>query len=598
MSVFQEPLSETIWELKYRYRQDNILIDQTIQDTWLRVAKAIAKAEQPANRSYWQKEFYRILEDFYFLPGGRILAGAGTKHHVTLFNCFVMPVTDSLASIFDALKEGALTLQQGGGVGYDFSTLRPKGYPTQQTGAVASGPVSFMRIWNAMCATMQSTGARRGAMMGMLRCDHPDIEEFIAAKSDEKELRHFNVSVIVTDEFIDAAKKNEEWQLVFPTDEPHRDVIYRRWSGSAEKVACHVVKKIKARELWENIIHAAYQYAEPGVVFEDTVNRLNNLWYSEWISATNPCGEIPLPAYGACDLGALNLTKFVSHPYSAKANMDWQRLEKVTAIAARFLDNVIDVSRYPLAKQKKHAFATRRIGLGISGLADALVMMNMRYGSRDALQFAARVMKTVSETSWRVSIELAKERGVFPLYSPEKYLQGNFVKRLAPDIFSDLKKWGVRNSHHNTIAPTGTISLLANNISNGIEPVFSPRYERTLHAANGEQVKHLVKDYALRLWQAEPRESTLPPAWADTQILMPIDHLQMQAAMQPFIDNAISKTINVPVDFPFEQLVAVYMQAFELGLKGCTVFRPNPVTGSILQHAQEDDETDRCCQYL
>lgn len=597
MTYFQEPISEKVWDIKYRYRREKLL-DLTIEDTWRRVAKAAAKAEVPANRVHWQTEFYSILEHFQFLPGGRILAGAGTQHDVTLFNCFVMPVGDSLKSIFDALKEGALTLQEGGGVGYDFSSLRPSGFPVKHTGTTASGPVSFMRIWNAMCGTMLSTGARRGAMMGILRCDHPDIEEFIVAKSDPHELRHFNVSVLVTDDFMHAVKNNLEWDLVFPADENETsDIIYRRWSGSADKVRCKIVKRVSARTLWQKIIKSAYDYAEPGVIFEDTINRQNNLWYREWISATNPCGEIPLPSYGACNLGAINLTQFVMQPYSSAASIAWDKLKKTTVIATRFLDNVIDISRYPLKSQKQEAYATRRIGLGITGLANLFVMLGVRYGSQESLQLAHEVMKVIAETTWLTSIELAKERGSFPLFDKEKYLQGNFVQGLAKEIQQEIAQHGIRNSHHNTIAPTGTISLLANNASNGIEPIFSSSYERIVRSADGSAHSFAVTDYALRLWRTLQQENKLPQAWVDSQSLEPQDHLQMQAAVQPFIDNAISKTINIPVDFPFEKLTEVYTQAYELGLKGCTIFRPNPVTGSILTIVPPDEETDRCCQF-
>lgn len=606
MTIFQEPISETIWDIKYRYRLDKI-IDHTIEDTWQRVAKSVAKAESPANRSPWQKQFYQILENFQFLPGGRILAGSGTKHTVTLFNCFVMPVTDSIGSIFDSLKEGALTLQEGGGVGYDFSTLRPAGFEVKHTGSHSSGPVSFMRIWNAMCATMQSTGARRGAMMGILRCDHPDIEEFITAKSDPHELRHFNVSVLVTDEFMQAIKENRDWELVFPYVTPIADavipsvsegspVIYRHWIGSSEKVACRIVKRVKARDLWKKIIKSAYDYAEPGVIFEDTINRTNNLWYREWISATNPCGEIPLPNYGACNLGSINLTQCVVNPYAENASVDWEKIKKISTIATRFLDNVIDVSRYPLKKQKQESFATRRIGLGFTGLADMFVMLGIRYGSDESLKLAGRVMKLIADTTWLTSIELAKERGPFPFFEKEKYLQGQFVQRTSSEIQQGIAEFGIRNSHHNTIAPTGTISLLANNVSNGVEPVFSSSYERTVRSVDGQLTTFSVTDYALRLWRKTQGQNNLPPAWTDTHSLSPHDHLQIQAAVQPFIDNAISKTINIPVDYPFEKLSEVYTQAFELGLKGCTVFRPNLITGSVLKATPPEDESDRCCQ--
>ena len=599
MTVFQEPIAEVIWDLKYRYRKQNKIIDHSIESTWLRIAKAVAKAEPLPQRSMWQKNFYDILENFQFLPGGRIIAGAGTKHTVTLFNCFVMPVSDSLTSIFNALKEGALTLQEGGGVGYDFSTLRPHGFPVAHAGAVASGPISFMRIWNSMCATMQSTGARRGAMMGVLRCDHPDIEEFITAKSDPHELRHFNVSVLVSDAFMQAVKNNSEWELIFPIEESDdlTDVVYRKWSGSHEKIPCRIVRCINARDLWQKIIRSAYDYAEPGVIFEDTINNQNNLWYHEWISATNPCGEIPLPAYGACNLGAINLTTFVINPYSENASLDWGKIRETTAIATRFLDNVIDVSRYPLKMQKHQAHATRRIGLGLTGLADMFVMLGVSYGSDASLKLAARVMKLISETTWHVSIELAKERGSFLFFEKEKYLQGSFVKTLPIEIREDIAKFGIRNSHHNTIAPTGTISLLANNVSNGIEPIFSASYDRTVRNPEGELMKFSVMDYALRIWKNNHTEN-LPPAWVDSQSLAPEQHLQIQAAVQPYIDNAISKTINIPENFPFERLMEVYSQAYALGLKGCTVFRPNQVTGSVLTATDPNDATDRCCQFL
>lgn len=594
MKTFQQPICEKIWDIKYRYRRKKI-VDASIQATWRRVAKAVAKAEILENRSYWEEQFYSVLNDFRFLPGGRILAGAGTQHKVTLFNCFVMPIEDSLTKIFESLKAGALTLQEGGGVGYDFSTLRPFGFPVEQSGSTASGPISFMKIWNAMCATMQSTGSRRGAMMGLLRCDHPDIEEFIVAKSDPHELRHFNVSVLVTDEFMQAVKNNSDWELVFPTKKAEPDVIYRRWSGSHQKVPCRVIKRVNAQALWQRIIQFAYDYAEPGVVFEDTINRQNNLWYCEWISATNPCGEIPLPAYGACNLGAINLTQFVQNPFSEHAQLDWDNLKKTTTIATRFLDNVIEVSRYPLRAQKEQAHATRRIGLGFTGLADMFIMLGVRYGTPQSLTLAANIMKCISEATWETSIALAKERGVFPLFEANKYLQGEFVKQLPESVRHAIQQYGVRNSHHNTIAPTGTISLLANNISNGLEPVFSSRYQRSVRSPDGELLKFMVEDYVFHYWKTLHSNADLPPAWVDSQSLHPDDHLRIQAAVQPYIDNSISKTINLPENFPFEKLNAVYTQAYELGLKGCTIFRPNPITGSVLSLPPED-ESDKCCQ--
>lgn len=595
MTLFNEMISEKVWDIKYRYRFQNKIIDQTIEDTWRRVARAIAKAETVSDRKLWEKNFYDALENFSFLPGGRIIAGAGTQHAVTLFNCFVMPVSDSLPGIFDSLKEGALTLQQGGGIGYDFSALRPGGYPTQHTGAVASGPVSFMRIWNAMCATMLSTGARRGAMMGILRCDHPDIEEFIHAKSDPRELRHFNVSVLVTNDFMRAVKENRDWELVFPTTETGKKTIKRRWSGSAEKVNCEVVSSLSARELWNKIISSAYNYAEPGVIFEDTINQQNNLWYEEWISATNPCGEIPLPAYGACNLGAINLAQCVKYPFMKNAAADWHKIEELTTVATRFLDNVVDVSHYPIKNQKIHVKHTRRIGVGITGLADFFLMLNMRYGSDESKILSAKLMKRICEVTWTTSAELAKKRGNFPGFNRKKYLQSNFVKHLPLAIRRLIEKKGMRNSHHNTIAPTGTISLLANNVSNGIEPFFSSAYERTIRTAEGTLEKFSIAHYALRLWRKNFSNDSMPPAWVDSHQLKPEDHLNIQAAFQPYIDNSISKTINLPENFPFEKLTDIYSRAFELGLKGCTIYRPNPVTGSVLT-LPPDEDTDRCCQ--
>lgn len=594
MAIFQESISEFVWDNKYRYRLADRIIDQTIEDTWSRVARAVAKAEPIKQRKLWEKQFLELVTDFKFLPGGRILAGSGTQHKVTLLNCFVMNIAeDSLHGIFNALKEGALTLQQGGGVGYDFSVLRPSGERVETTGSVASGPISFMRIWDSMSATMQSCGARRGAMMGTLRCDHPDIEAFIREKSDPTQLRQFNISVIVTDEFMKAVEENADWALVFPVNVPKEsdDVVYRRWSGSRELLPCRVFRYVKARELWKSIIQSAYRCAEPGVIFEDTINRFNPLWYHEWISTTNPCGEIPLPAYGACNLGSINLTEFIINPYSSSARIDWQQLENTTACATRFLDNVISVSNYPLKAQQKEALASRRIGLGFTGLADALIMIGIRYGSAESLAITREIMQKISHVTWQASIDLAREKNIFPCFDKNKYLQGEFVKQLPAAIFSALKRFGVRNSHHNAIAPTGTISLLANNISNGIEPVFSERYKRNVRLLNGDIKTFNVTDYALHLWQQQKNAAPLPPGWIDTQALLPADHLNILAAVQPFVDNAISKTINVPENFPFAKLQEIYSQAYRLGLKGCTIFRPNPITGSVLS----TEDVDKCC---
>lgn len=595
--IIKEPISQTIWDLKYRYRYRGKIIDQKIDDTWRRVAKAVAKAEKLPEQRLWERRFYEILQNFRFLPGGRILAGAGTSHSVTLCNCFVMDIAeDSIPGIFSALAEGALTLQQGGGVGYDFSVLRPAGDLVKKKGLTASGPVSFMRIWDTTCNVLLSTGARRGAMMGVLRCDHPDIEAFIAAKAERNELRHFNVSVLVSDEFMQAVQKNANWALVFPTDEPEaKDTILCEWGGEAN-VPCRLYKTIPARELWERIIRSAYDYAEPGVLFIDTINRFNNLWYREYIHATNPCGEIPLPAYGACNLGSINLTQFVEAPFTEKAKLNWVSIEETVRIATRFQDNVIDISHYPLKAQLRQSQGTRRIGLGITGLADALVMLGICYGSTQSIALAKELMGCIAKATWETSIELAKEKGAFPFYKSD-YVQSQFVQTLAPEIQRAIAANGIRNSHHNTIAPAGTISLLANNVTNGIEPIFRPQYLRHVRNENNELLSFNVQNYALGIWREFQKDEAMPPAWIDTETLLPQAHLAIQAAMQPYIDNAISKTINLPGDFPFSQLSEVYTEAYHLGLKGCTVFRPNPITGSILEESHEPASVDHCCQY-
>ena len=588
---FSMEISRHIWRTRYRFAGE-----ASIGDSWRRVARAIAAAEA-RDHDRWAQRFYQLLEDFRFLPGGRILAGAGTGHRVTLFNCFVMgEIADDLTSIFEALKEGALTMQHGGGVGYDFSTLRPAGTVAAASGSIASGPVSFMRIWDAMCATMLSTGARRGAMMATLRCDHPDIETFVDVKRDPAALRHFNLSVLISDEFMRAVAEDQDWTLLFPlhADEPAGEaILLRRWSGMAQPVACRIVRTVRARALWQRILHAAYDTAEPGVLFVDAINRDNTLADRETISATNPCGEIPLPPYGACDLGSLNLSAFVTAAFSADARLDLDALADAARLAVRFLDNVIDVSRYPLPAQARQAHNTRRIGLGITGLADTLVLLGLRYDSEEARTLAARIMRTLRDAAYRASIELAAEKGTFPAFDGAAFLASGFASRLPPDIREAIAAQGIRNSHLLAIAPTGTISLLANNLSSGIEPVFAAEAERRVLDSDGNYRTHRVVDAACQLWRQQGGRG-LPPAWVEAQQLDPLAHLGMQAALQPYVDNAISKTINVAADIPFERFEDLYRRAHALGLKGCTVFRPNPVTGAILSQPPAADQV-RCC---
>lgn len=577
--LFSCDISRHIWDTKYRYRDAGSVRDATVEDTWRRLARSLAGVES-ADRALWEQRFYSALDDFRFLPGGRILAGAGTGHRVTLFNCFVMGrVEDSMDGIFDALKEGALTMQQGGGVGYDFSTLRPAGAPAMGVGVTASGPVSFMHIWDAMCATILSTGARRGAMMATLRCDHPDIFEFVRAKRDPARLRHFNLSVLVTDSFMQAVKEDRDWPLVFP---------------AAGEVGSRVYRVVRARGLWNEIMAATYDYAEPGVLFIDRINALNNLWYAETLAATNPCGEIPLPAYGACNLGSLNLTRFIRAPFSALAELDFAALEETTALATRMLDNVCDLSRFPLEKQAQAAHSTRRIGLGMTGLGDALIMLGLRYDSGESLQAAAAIMQRICETAYRTSIELAREKGCFPLLDREKHLQSAFISHLSQDIRTGIAQHGMRNSHLTAIAPTGTISLLANNVSSGLEPVYHNEYRRRIHEADGQMHEYAVIDHAYALYRkSHGPDAPLTPAFVTAEEISPYRHLDMQAALQPWVDNAISKTINVPANYAFEQFQSIYQYAHDKGLKGCTTYRPNPITGQVL--LEEPDAASHCC---
>lgn len=594
-AYFTAPVARHIWDAKYRHREGVVVCDATIADSWRRIAHALAAADSDAEM--WQARFYAILQDFKFLPGGRIQAGAGTAHKVTLFNCFVMgAISDSMDGIFDALKEGAVTMQQGGGVGYDFSTLRPRGAQAYSVGSVASGPVSFMRIWDSMCATILSTGARRGAMMGTLRCDHPDIEEFIVAKQERTQLRHFNISVLVSDAFMAAVQADADWPLLFPAGmQGDGEVLLRRWPGHAEPVPCKIHKRIRARELWEQIMRANYACAEPGVLFIDRINRRNNLYYCELISATNPCGEVPLPPYGACNLGSINLTQFIREPFTRQARLDLEAIAATAAVAVRLLDNVIDVSLFPLPSQAAQAHGSRRIGLGFSGLADALLLLGIRYGSEASLQLAQTVMQCICHAAYRASIELAREKGAFPLFEREKYLAGEFVRTLPADIRNGIAQFGIRNSHLTAIAPTGTISLLANNISSGLEPVFDSEFTRRVLEADGGYAQYQVVDYAVARWRAAGNTAALPPAFINANGLAPAAHLAMQAAIQPHVDQAISKTINVPADYAYTAFRELYQLAYAQGLKGCTTFRPNAVTGEILRGTEAEQAATHCC---
>jgi ribonucleoside-diphosphate reductase alpha chain len=569
-----DPISGEIWDMKYRFKEaDGELHDQTLEDTWRRVAKAVAQAEAPALRPAWEAKFYDALSSHVFLPAGRILAGAGTGRSVTLFNCFVMgTLDDSMQGIFSGLKEAALTLQQGGGIGHDFSTLRPKGAPVKGVGADASGPLSFMDVWDAMCKTIMSAGARRGAMMATMRCDHPDIEDFIQAKRDPGRLRNFNLSVLVTDAFMQAVKDDASWPLIF--------------GGK-------IYKTISAAALWDQIMRSTYDYAEPGVIFIDRINGMNNLAYCETIHCTNPCGEQPLPSYGACLLGSINLARLVLRPFERDASLDEREYERAIAVAVRFLDNVVDISNYPLPEQQREAFNKRRIGLGLTGLADALAMLGLGYGSEEAAGVAGRWAEILKTKSYETSVGLAAEKGSFPLFKTKEYLKGGHAKSLPQGIRKAIEQKGLRNGLLTSIAPTGTISLFAGNVSSGIEPIFSVSYQRKVRLASGEREEHRVSDYAARLWWSiKGEEAPLPQAFVTVNDLTPHDHLVMQAAVQAHIDSSISKTVNVPEDFAFDDFKKVYLEAHDMGLKGCTTFRPNAVTGSVLSVSDSTPPTD------
>jgi len=562
-------ISQQIWDMKYRLKTlDGQPVDKTIEDSWRRVANALAEAEAEGARSQWAERFYQALSGFQYLPAGRILAGAGTERSVTLFNCFVMgTIPDDMGGIFTHLREAALTMQQGGGIGYDFSTLRPRGAPVKGVGADASGPLSFMDVWDAMCRTIMSAGHRRGAMMATLRCDHPDIEAFIEAKQTAGRLRMFNLSVLVSDTFMKAVREDASWELSF--------------GGTTYRV-------LRARELWDKIMRATYAYAEPGVIFIDRINRRNNLHYCEMINATNPCGEQPLPPYGACLLGSINLAVLVRDPFEVAARLDMQALADLTRDAVRMMDNVVDLSRFPLPQQAEEAKAKRRIGLGVTGLADALIMCGQRYGSSGAVALTEQWLAALRKAAYGASIDLAAEKGTFPLFDRDKYLAGESIQELDAELKEGIARHGIRNSLLTSIAPTGTISLFADNVSSGLEPVFSFKYSRNILMPDGSRSQEEVTDYAYRLFRRLKGENApLPDSFVDAQSLSPGDHVVMQAAVQKYIDSSISKTINVPADLGFEAFKNVYLQAYELGCKGCTTYRPNEVTGAVLEVKQQ-----------
>jgi ribonucleoside-diphosphate reductase alpha chain len=585
-----DSLSDWVWQTRYR-RHGSGISESDINATWDRVAYALA-AKESGYRAEWQKRFRDVLNDFVFLPGGRILANAGV-HGESLFNCFVMDSPrDKVETVFQALQESMQTIDAGGGIGCDFSTIRPALRGGDNSVHASSGPVAFMQVWDSACAATSDNSIRPGAMMATLRDDHPDIEAFIDAKRVSGTLQHFNLSVLVSDAFMQAVEADALWPLMFPvSDQPQPadvEICERQWSGSNAKVPCAVVKQIRARSLWERLMRAAYDVAEPGVIFIDRVRKMNNLAYCEQISATNPCGEIPLPAYGGCNLGSLNLTKFVREPFTPNAHMDCPGIASATVVAVRMLDNVYDVSAFPLAQQTQVAMQSRRIGLGITGLGSALIMLGLRYGDEASLQIATKIMRLISHTAYRASVILARERGSFPALSLEQYCASGFVSTLPHDIHALITKYGIRGSHLTAVAPAGSISLLAGNVSSGIEPVFAFSTKRDVRTPEGRSRSFAVEDYASKLFhQLHGRKAKRTAVFVEAYEVDPVSQLNMQAHLQAHVDNAVSKTVNVPTDFSFDSFLNLYKQAHSLGLKGCTVFRPNETTRSVLSTCDE-----------
>ncbi len=629
---FQDASLDT-WDRKYRLKSNaGENIDKTIEDTYERVAKALSDVEAPSVRRKWRDDFFWALQNGA-IPAGRIVSNAGATEHkpsTSTINCTVSStIPDSMKGILHAVYEAGLTLKAGCGIGYEFSTLRPKGAFVSGAGAYTSGPLSFMDIFDAMCFTVSSAGGRRGAQMGVFDVSHPDIMDFIRAKRSDGCLRQFNLSCLITDDFIQAVKEDGDWQLGFPATSQEMEsdefpIVWRYWpQGSSsqsyirdeyDQVAVRIYKTVKARRLWDSIMELTYDYAEPGFILIDRVNEMNNNWFCEDIRATNPCGEQPLPPYGACLLGSVNLTKFVENPFTDKVEFDWVRYREVVAIFTRMLDNVVEINGLPLDAQEKEIFRKRRHGMGFLGLGSTLAMMRMRYGSKESLEFTGQIAREMAVTGWETGADLAAEKGAAPIFDEEfevtpkmlrmrpemaedgitvgQKLKGSvllakysrYMQNLPVELTDRIAESGARFTHHSSIAPTGTISLsLGNNVSNGIEPSFAHEYTRNV-IREGKKSKENVKVYSYELLayreyidpEATADDPELPDYFVKSDDITPAEHVAVQAAAQKWVDSSISKTANVPTDYPFEDFKEIYMTAYESGLKGCTTFRFNP----------------------
>ena len=572
--------------------------ESSLEQLYGRVARALASVEKPELRAEWEQKFLTNLH-VGAIGAGRIMSAAGTDIQATLINCFVQPVGDAIQGvddegypgIYEALREAAETMRRGGGVGYDFSRIRPKGAFVKGTHSIASGPCSYMNVFDQSCSTVESAGSRRGAQMGVLRIDHPDVAEFITAKRTPGRWNNFNVSVGVSDAFMQAVAEGTDWELVHKA-KPGQKVLegggYQRADG------LWVYRKLPARELWDTIMQSTYDFAEPGILFLDQIGRDNNLNYCEKIEATNPCGEQPLPPYGCCDLGPIILTNFVRNPFGAggDAAFDFDAFEQVVATQVRALDNVLDVTFWPLEQQRNESADKRRIGVGFTGLGNALTMLKLRYDREDGRAMATEIARRMRDAAYRASVELAKEKGAFPKFKADGYLaEGTFASRLPDDIQADIRQHGIRNSHLLSIAPTGTVSLaFADNASNGIEPAFSWGYKRNKREADGSKSSYTVEDHAFRLYRSlvdstvsSDDAGKLPEYFVNALEMSAQDHVAMMEAVQPFVDTSISKTVNIPEDYPYDSFKDLYRQAWQAGLKGLATYRPNSILGAVLE---------------